>query len=104
MAQASHESRSLFPMKTLPTAPGDHHDMLQMRPNCECCDRDLPAISSDAWICSFECTFCTACAHDLLHGICPNCSGRLQPRPPRGEVLLAKYPASQERVFKPGGC
>ena len=36
--------------------------MLELRPNCECCDRDLPADSAEARICSFECTFCADCA------------------------------------------
>ena len=78
--------------------------MLQMRPNCECCDRDLPATSPDAFICSFECTFCRHCAAEVLHGICPNCSGALSPRPPRAEHLLGKYPASAQRLLKPAGC
>jgi len=78
--------------------------MLQMRPNCECCDRDLPAASTDARICSFECTFCRRCADEILHDICPNCSGQLTPRPPRAEHLLGKYPASEQRVLKAGGC
>ena len=78
--------------------------MLQMRPNCECCDRDLPATSPDARVCSFECTFCRQCDDDRLHGICPNCAGSLQPRPTRAESLLKKYPASSERVLKVGGC
>jgi len=84
--------------------PGEHLDMLQMRPNCECCDRDLPATSPDAFICSFECTFCRPCAAETLRGICPNCSGTLNPRPPRAEHLLDKYPASDKRVSKEGGC
>ena len=44
--------------------------MLQLRPNCECCDRDLPPDAA-AMICSFECTFCPGCAADKLHGVCP---------------------------------
>ena len=43
--------------------------MLQLRPNCECCDTDLPADSVDARICSFECTFCAACADAALNGL-----------------------------------
>ena len=31
--------------------------MLELRPNCECCDKDLPPDSREAFICSFECTF-----------------------------------------------
>lgn len=75
--------------------------MLQLRPNCECCDRDLPADSRDALICSFECTFCRACADQVLHGICPNCAGELVRRPIRPAAKLAGYPASTTRVFNP---
>ena len=71
--------------------------MLQLRPNCECCNRDLPPESTDAVICSFECTFCRACANDVLKGKCPNCSGELVPRPRRPAEKLAKYPASTAR-------
>ena len=75
--------------------------MLQMRPNCECCDVDLPAESREARICSFECTFCAACASERLAGKCPNCGGELIARPIRAAALLAKFPASSERVLKP---
>jgi len=75
--------------------------MLQMRPGCECCDVDLPPESTQAWICSFECTFCTACVETKLHGRCPNCGGSFAKRPPRAAALLAKYPASSERIHKP---
>ncbi|CAD5110381.1 DUF1272 domain-containing protein [Zestomonas carbonaria] len=77
--------------------------MLQLRPSCECCDRDLPGDSTDALICSFECTFCRACAERL--GLrCPNCGGPLLARPPRLGEALARNPASTERIFKPAGC
>ena len=75
--------------------------MLQMRPNCECCDVDLPPESRAARICSFECTFCAACADQRLAGKCPNCGGELIARPARAAALLAKFPASRERVLKP---
>jgi len=78
--------------------------MLQMRPNCECCDRDLPADHPGARICSFECTFCEACAQNVLQGRCPNCGGELVPRPTRAREKLARYPASTERIHKPAGC
>jgi uncharacterized protein len=78
--------------------------MLQLRPNCECCDRDLASESREAMMCSFECTFCTQCAETVLHGICPNCGGELVRRPIRPVTALAKYPASTERVVKKGGC
>lgn len=78
--------------------------MLQLRPSCECCDRDLPPDSEEALICSFECTFCTACARDRLAGVCPNCSGELVSRPRRPANKLAANPPSTRRVFKPEGC
>jgi hypothetical protein len=78
--------------------------MLQLRPSCECCDKALPPESTDARICSFECTFCASCADAVLHGICPNCGGELVTRPRRPEAKLAAYPASTERIFKPAGC
>lgn len=78
--------------------------MMQLRPNCECCNIDLPPHSAEARICSFECTFCATCAENVLRGQCPNCGGELLPRPRRPELLLGKYPASTERVYKPTGC
>ncbi|MDO9359265.1 MAG: DUF1272 domain-containing protein [Polaromonas sp.] len=78
--------------------------MLQLRPNCECCNRDLPAESPDARICTFECTFCRDCAEQRLKGICPNCGGELVTRPRRPAGKLAAWPASTERVYKPEGC
>jgi uncharacterized protein len=78
--------------------------MLQLRPNCECCDKDLAPDSREAMICSFECTFCRECAETKLQGRCPNCGGELVRRPLRATALLAKFPASSERKFKPEGC
>nr|WP_298100995.1 DUF1272 domain-containing protein [uncultured Shinella sp.] len=78
--------------------------MLELRPNCECCDRDLPPESRDAVICTFECTFCANCAAGVLNGICPNCGGEFVPRPVRPAAMLAKYPASTKRVLKAEGC
>jgi uncharacterized protein len=76
--------------------------MLILKPNCECCDKDLPPDATDALICSFECTFCAACvANRLPGGRCPNCGGELVRRPVRPVPMLAKYPASAERVRKP---
>lgn len=75
--------------------------MLKLKPNCECCDRDLPPESAEALICSFECTFCTDCARDRLPGgHCPNCGGELVRRPVRPAEKLARFPASNERVVK----
>ena len=78
--------------------------MLALRPNCECCDRDLPPDAADAMICTFECTFCRASVETRLHGRCPYCGGNLVARPIRPAEKLAKYPASTERVLKPQGC
>ena len=78
--------------------------MLQLRPNCECCNRDLPPEATDAMICSFECTFCRTCAEQVLEGRCPNCGGELVTRPRRPAGKLAKNPASTERIYKPQGC
>lgn len=78
--------------------------MLELRPNCECCDRDLPPESGLARICSFECTFCAGCAEGVLAGRCPNCSGNLVARPIRPPAALARHPASAVRVLKERGC
>jgi hypothetical protein len=78
--------------------------MLELRPNCECCDRDLPPESSDARVCSFECTYCADCATGTLGGRCPNCGGELVARPRRPAALLAKYPSSTVRVRRAEPC
>ncbi|HEX4261341.1 MAG TPA: DUF1272 domain-containing protein [Acetobacteraceae bacterium] len=78
--------------------------MLELRPNCECCDRDLPPDSPDAFICTFECTFCADCAAGVLKRRCPNCTGNLVARPIRPAHLLARAPASTKRIVKPEGC
>ncbi|KQV83740.1 DUF1272 domain-containing protein [Rhizobium sp. Root1220] len=78
--------------------------MLELRPNCECCDKDLPPDSRKAMICTFECTFCADCAGDVLGGICPNCSGELVRRPIRPAAKLVNSPASTKRVLKAAGC
>jgi hypothetical protein len=78
--------------------------MLKLKPNCECCDRDLPPESLDARICTFECTFCATCAEQVLKGVCPNCSGDLVRRPIRPAAMLKKYPASTERHLRAQPC
>jgi hypothetical protein len=78
--------------------------MLELRPNCECCDRDLPPTSGDAFICTFECTFCAECAATVLDMRCPNCTGNLVTRPMRPAHLLARAPGSSTRVLKAEGC
>src|SRR5690242_6987463 len=78
--------------------------MLQIRPNCEYCDKDLPASSTEARICTYECTFCARCAEEVLYNVCPNCGGGFEKRPirPKSEwrpgVSLAKKPGSANRV------
>jgi hypothetical protein len=78
--------------------------MLLIKPNCECCDRDLPPSSLDAMICSFECTFCRECAMTRLQGRCPNCGGELVRRPVRPAEVLQRYPAATERAVGSRGC
>lgn len=78
--------------------------MLELRPNCECCDKDLPPSAADAMICSFECTFCRECVETRLGWRCPNCGGNLVLRPVRPVSKLAIHPASKVRVFRPHGC
>ena len=77
--------------------------MLELRPNCERCDRDLPPDSGEARICSYECTFCADCVAEVLHDVCPNCGGGFAPRPirPTGAhrpgTGLAHHPAGTRR-------
>jgi len=78
--------------------------MLEIRPNCECCDKELPPDSQEAVICTFECTFCKSCAETVLNGVCPNCGGNFVNRPIRPKALLEKYPPSTKRVCKDSGC
>lgn len=75
--------------------------MLELRPNCECCDRDLAPADPSVLICSFECTWCADCA-DAMARTCPNCGGGLVPRPVRPASKLAANPPTRERVLSPG--
>lgn len=81
--------------------------MLELRPSCEHCNKPLPPASTEARICSFECTFCSDCAERVLHGVCPNCGGGLVARPVRpardwrNGNYLGGYPASTRVIFKP---
>ncbi|MFT6089262.1 DUF1272 domain-containing protein [Sulfitobacter sp.] len=76
---------------------------LELRPNCEMCDKDLPPNATEARICSYECTFCARCVEDVLQNVCPNCAGGFAPRPicpaldRRAKVSLAYQPASTTR-------
>jgi hypothetical protein len=74
--------------------------MLELRPNCECCDKDLPPDAPDAMICTYECTFCADCVDNVLGGVCPNCGGNFAPRPVRPAAKLVKHPASTRRVLR----
>ncbi len=85
--------------------------MLELRPTCEHCNRALPPESTEAMICSFECTFCRDCAGGILGNVCPNCGGGFAPRPVRpahnwrGDNYLGVYPAStkvRNRPVDPG--
>ncbi|MFN0032321.1 MAG: DUF1272 domain-containing protein [Flavobacteriales bacterium] len=75
--------------------------MLALRPTCEHCNKPLPPHSTEAMICSFECTFCSYCASHLLHNVCPNCGGGFEKRPVRPRQKLPEYPAQTKVVFKP---
>lgn len=78
--------------------------MLELRPNCELCDKDLPPDSTEARICTYECTFCASCVENVLKNVCPNCGGGFSPRPIRPQVArrpgvsLENNPASNKRV------
>ena len=78
--------------------------MMKLKPNCECCDRDLPPESPEARICTFECTFCADCAARVFGNVCPNCQGSLVSRPIRPAAMLAKYPALTERHLRKQPC
>ncbi len=78
--------------------------MLELRPNCEYCDKDLPPNSTEACICTYECTFCRKCVDTILKNVCPNCGGGFVNRPirpvteRRTGISLAHQPASTRRV------
>jgi hypothetical protein len=85
--------------------------MLELRPTCENCNRALPAHSTEAYICSYECTFCAQCVEHTLFNVCPNCGGGFTPRPVRpalnsalnwkGDNFLGKDPASTKIKHRP---
>ena len=52
---------------------------LEMRSTCEKCQAAL-ASTGEAFICTFECTFCANCTA-AMKNTCPNCSGELVRRP-----------------------
>ena len=81
--------------------------MLELRPICENCAKDLPPDSTEARICSHECTFCAACVEGVLENVCPNCGGGFERRPVRpienwrGDNDLGHYPAQTARKQRP---
>ena len=77
---------------------------LEIRPNCECCDKDLPPDSREAFICTFECTYCRDCASGKLDFVCANCGGELVRRPIRPPAKLIGNPASGNRVVRSAPC
>lgn len=54
---------------------------LEMKTACERCGTSLLP-EGEAWICSYECSFCAACAEHMSQR-CPNCGGELVKRPCR---------------------
>ncbi|MEK7795158.1 MAG: DUF1272 domain-containing protein [Candidatus Hydrogenedentota bacterium] len=70
--------------------------MLKLKAKCEACGKLLPPESAEAMICSFECTFCAACARETHGGKCPNCGGNFERRPIRPAALLQKFPPASE--------
>ena len=80
---------------------------LELRPNCEFCDVDLPPNSLAARICTYECTFCADCVEDVLGNVCPNCGGGFEKRPIRPgnawreNTGLANDPAGTRRRHTP---
>jgi len=74
--------------------------MLELRPSCEACAKALPPDSTEAMICTYECTFCRECVEGLLENVCPNCGGGFSPRPVRPKAKLEKNPASTRIISK----
>lgn len=77
--------------------------MLELRPVCENCGKKLPNESTEAMICTYECTFCADCVNNILQNVCPNCGGGFEKRPNRPKAQLLKHPAKQEEYFMPVG-
>ncbi len=75
--------------------------MLEIRTNCENCNKELPNESSEAMICTYECTFCADCVEQTLKNVCPNCGGGFEKRPTRPKDGLLKFPVSEKRIFNP---
>ena len=76
--------------------------MLQLRPTCEHGAAPLPPDSTEARICSYECTSCRTCVDTVLGNVCPN-GGGCEPRPVRpardwmdGNTVTAHPPSAVE--------
>jgi hypothetical protein len=54
---------------------------LEMRVQCEKCEAGV-GHEDEAFICSYECTFCPDCT-TAMNAVCPNCGGELLRRPKR---------------------
>ncbi len=74
--------------------------MLELRPNCEHCDKNLDYDADDAMICTFECTFCATCVDEIYKGVCPNCGGNFERRSIRPAHLINNNPPSTKRVTR----
>lgn len=75
--------------------------MLELRPCCENCGKNLPNGSDEAMICSYECTFCSFCVSQILYNVCPNCGGGFEKRPTRPQSGLEIFPMKTEKILKP---
>ena len=81
--------------------------MFQLRPTCEHCNKPLPPHSTEAMICTYECTFCRDCVEKILENVCPNCGGGFCARPVRpknnlrNDNYLGKDPASTTIKHRP---
>lgn len=75
--------------------------MLELKPVCENCAKELPYNSQEAMICTFECTFCSDCVEKVLFNVCPNCGGGFEKRPARPLRMLEKYPPSKKEFVNP---
>lgn len=75
--------------------------MLEIRPKCEHCGKNLPNTSTEAMICSFECTYCANCTTNIFKNVCPTCGGNFEKRPIRPAVMVRKYPVLTEELIAP---
>jgi two-component system, LytTR family, sensor kinase len=70
---------------------------LEMKQSCQGCPAGVPQ-DSEAYICSFECTFCAECA-GKFHFACPHCGGGLVARPRRLIAMDSREIASKKEAF-----